>query len=84
MLQGVPPCDLFLGRHILTTFDLLKSDLAKNVNHKQAVQKAHHDLHAKTRVLDGGQRVMARNFGEGLKWLPGTNLLSSTVQCRLK
>ena len=43
-----------------------------NVNRKQAVQKAHHDLHTKARVLDVGQRVIAYNFGEGPKWLPGT------------
>ena len=37
-----------------------------------AVHKAHHDLHAKARVLDVGQPVMVRNFIEGPKWLPGT------------
>ena len=33
---------------------------------------AHHDRHAKARVLDVGQRGMEHNFGEGSKWLPGT------------
>ena len=42
---GVPPCDLLLRQRIRTRLDLLKPDLAKNVNHKQAVQKARHDLH---------------------------------------
>ena len=45
--------------------------MAKNVN-QQAVQKAHHGLHANARVIDVGQGDMAHNFGEGLKWLPGT------------
>ena len=54
---------------ILTRLDLLKPDLAKNVNHKQAVQKAHHNLHAKAQVLDVGQWVMARTFGEGPNYL---------------
>ena len=75
---GVPPCDLFLGRLIRTGLDLLKPDLAKNVNQKQAIQKPHHDRHAKTRVLDAGQRVTAQNFGEGPKWLPG---IISQQQC---
>ena len=52
---GVPPCDLFVGRRIRTRLDLLKPDLENNVNHKQAVQKSHHDLHAKAQVLDVGQ-----------------------------
>ena len=60
-----------ITRCIRTRHDLLKPDLAKNVNHRQAVQKTHHDLHAKALVLDVGQRVMVRNFGKGLKWLPG-------------
>ena len=47
-------------------------DLAKNGNHKQAVQKTHHDLHAKERALDVDQRVMASGYQE----LP----LSSVVQ----
>ena len=68
---GVPPCDLFLGQRILTRFDQLKPHLAKNANHKQAVQKAPHNLHAKAWVLVG-QRVMACNLGESPKWLPGT------------
>ena len=68
---GFPPCDLFLGP-IQTRLDLLKPYLAKNVNHKQAVQKAHHDQHAKARILDAGQRIIVRNFGEGPKWLPET------------
>ena len=69
---GLPPCDLFLGWRIWTKLDLLKPDLSRNVNHKQAVLKAHHYPYAKARVLDVGERVMVHNFGEGPKWLPVT------------
>ena len=58
----VPPWDLFLGRCNRTRPDLVKPDLPKNVNHKLAVQKAHHELHVKARVLDVGQRVMGPNW----------------------
>ena len=67
---GIPPCDLFPELRIRTRLDLLKPDLAKNIYHKQAVQKTHHNLHAKVQGLDVGQQVMACNFEEGLKWFP--------------
>ena len=67
---GVLTCNRFLGRYIRTRINLLKPNFAKNIS-KQFI-KAHHDIHAKTRVLDAGQQVMARNFEQGPKWFPGT------------
>ena len=69
---NVSPSALFLGRHVRTRLDLLHSDVEERVTTKQAQQKMHHDQHARSRDLCVGQRVLARNFRPGAKWIPGT------------
>ena len=69
---NVSPSALFLGRHVRTRLDLLHSDVEERVTTKQAQQKMHHDQHARSRDLCVGQRVLARNFCPGAKWIPGT------------
>ena len=79
------PCSLFLKREVRTRFDLMRPDSESQVSAKQALQKLAHDSHAKNRELTVGQEVMARNYRDGDKWMPGTVVerkspLSYTVQ----
>ena len=67
---GVAPTTLFLQRQIRTRLDLLRLDVKRNVQQKQAAQKSHHDQQAKPRQLQVGQPVMVRDFHHG-NWQPG-------------
>ena len=67
---GVTPCSLFLKRQIRTRFDLLKPNQESHVTQKQAQQKTEHDRHSKRRDFSVGQKVMAKNFRSGPKWIP--------------
>lgn len=64
------PCSLFLKRQIRTRFDLLKPNQESHVTQKQAQQKTEHDRHSKRRDFSVGQKVMAKNFRSGPKWIP--------------
>ena len=68
---GTPPCELLMGRSLRTRWDLLKPDTRKGVCRRQAMQKAQHDQHARSRFFYVGQSVMARNFGPGNNWISG-------------
>lgn len=68
---GTPPCELLMGRHLRTRWDLLQPDLGRHVRTKQWKQKEQHDQHVRMRVFPVGQSVMARNFRPGAAWLPG-------------
>ena len=68
---GVPPCELLMGRHLRTRFDLLKPDLQRTVHNHQTRQKARHDRSAQLRQFNTGQSVMVRNFGSGANWIAG-------------
>ena len=65
------PSSLFLKREVRTRFDLLKPDGETQVTAKQAMQKLAHNRKAKLREFTVGQEVMARNYREGDKWVPG-------------
>lgn len=54
---GETPSKKFLGRKILTRFDLLLSDDGHQVRDKQAAEKVHHDATAKIRMFDIGAAV---------------------------
>ena len=54
-----------------TRFDLMKPDGERQVAAKQAMQKMAHDKRARTRELTVGQEIMARNYRDGDKWMPG-------------
>ena len=69
---GVSPCKLFFNRELRTQLDLLFPNVRRRVEEKQASQKKQHDSHARVRDLTVGQRVMARNFRNGPRWIPGT------------
>ena len=69
---GMSPSQLFLGRSIRTRLDLLHPSVSSHVTDSQAKQKKCHDAHARSRDLCLGQRVYARNYRPGSKWVPGT------------
>ena len=69
---STPPCELFLKRTIRTRLDLIRPDLGSNISDKQSSQKSHHDIHSRRREFFLGQRVMARNYREGPRWIAGT------------
>ena len=65
------PCMMFLNRSLRSRFDLLKPNPKERVMEKQAEQARHHDPHSTSREMIVGQNVMARNFCQGEKWIPG-------------
>ncbi len=75
-VTGRTPAELFLKCQIRNRFSLLKSELARQVEEKQAVQKRHHD-HGGSPVccfLDG-EAVCIPNFKGGVeKWILATVL----------
>ena len=60
-----------MGRHLRTHWDLLKPDVGRRVRQRQWKQKTQHDQHARLRMFQEGQSVMARNFRAGDPWIPG-------------
>ena len=67
----VTPAELFMNRNIRTRLDLIQPDIESTVSKAQGMQKAHHDTKVKeTRYLIG-EKVMAKNYRHGPKWLPG-------------
>ena len=68
---GVSPAKLLTGRRIRTHLDLLYPDIQRWVRNKQIRQKEDYDAHARSRNLQCGDLVYARNFGIGPKWLLG-------------
>ena len=69
---GVSPAQLFLGRSVRTRLDLLRPSVSDQVSCSQAKQKKYHDVHVRSRDFFVGQRVYARNYRGGSKWVPGT------------
>ena len=69
---GETPVSLFLLRSVRTRLDLMYPEVKDTVMKKQAEQKDYHDQHAHMRHFDIGQRVLARNYRPGDKWLTGT------------
>ena len=65
------PCMMFLNKSLQSRFDLLKPNPKERVMEKQAEQARHHDRHSTSREMIVGQNVMARNFCQGEKWIPG-------------
>ena len=68
---GVKPAELLLGCKPRTHLDLLHPDIAPRVEKKQAAQKEAHDNKKPERFFEVGDRILARNFQKGEKWLTG-------------
>ena len=70
---GETPASLYLLRSVRTRLDLLYPEVLKDtILKKQTEQKDYHDQHAHMRQFVIGQRVLARNYCPGAKWLTGT------------
>ena len=69
IVTGSPPSELFLGRALRCSLDLLKRDL---VEEHQRQQKPCHDRSKRNVVFELGQNVLVRVFRKGLiKWEQG-------------
>ena len=68
---GVSPAELLLGRRPRTRLDIIRPNTAERVEKKQMQQKFSHDKSARSRKFVAGNRVFAKNFGTGHRWLPG-------------
>ena len=68
---GMTPAELLQGRRIRTRLDMLKPSLEDHVEQKQSQQKSNHDSNRTTAFMKG-ERVYARGFGTGPKWVPAT------------
>ena len=84
---NVAPGDLILKRHLRTRFDLLRPDWNREVCSKQAMHKKERDVHSRKQEFYVGNRVLAKNFLDGDKWVPGVIVerkgpLSYIVQIR--
>ena len=71
LTTNVTPAELFMSRVLWTRLDLIHSSVESSVNTAQRMQKANHDKKAKETQYLIGQNVMAKNFRNGPKWLPG-------------
>ena len=65
------PSKLFLGRKLRTRLDLLLPNYEKVVSERQAEQKMAHDKHCLPRELAVGEAVMAKNYRQGMPFVPG-------------
>ena len=68
---GVSPAELLLERKPRSRLDLVYPEMGGRVQVRQSVQKKRHDLHVKKSIVKEGDKVYARNFSQGSKWMPG-------------
>ena len=79
------PCRLMMGRALRTRLDLLRPNVESQVLKQQASQKQYHDNHSRVRVFTVGDKVLAKNFRAGPKWVQGTIVdCLSSVTYRVK
>lgn len=68
---GVSPAELMYGRRLRSQLDQLQPDLGRKVRQSQDQQKRGHDVRSQFREFKVGDKVYARNYGQGPVWLPG-------------
>lgn len=70
-VTGRTPAELFLKRQIRTRFSLLKPELARRIEEKQAMLKSHHDRGGSSfRFFQECEAVRIRNFRGGVeRWV---------------
>ena len=69
---GISPAEMLLGRKLRSRLDLLKPNLEQKVAVKQQQQKSFHDSHCRDCTFSEGEKVFAKNYLKGKKWLPGS------------
>ena len=77
------PMWLQWGKGFRSHLDLLHPSLASRVEKAQGRMVQQHDKLARSRVLADDYTVLARNYSELPKWLPGT-IIEKRAQCPLK
>ena len=82
---GRTPAELFIGRPLRHHLDLLRPDLAKEVQHRQRVQKGYADRRAQNRTVMVGDAVWVSAVdrlrgAEEKHWLPGVVIDVASVK----
>ena len=68
---GLSLVEIFQGRKLRSTMDLIRPDRRVKVERKQNSQKEHHDEQRKWKGFQEGDAVVMRNFSHGPRWIPG-------------
>ncbi|XP_047123845.1 uncharacterized protein K02A2.6 [Hydra vulgaris] len=68
---GISPAELLMKRKLRSAFQGLKPDLNNSVKEKQERAEKLSNRKAHLRKFDCGDQLMAKNFGNGPKWIPG-------------
>ena len=78
---GHSPSDLLFSRRLRSNLDLLRPDFNSKVCQIQNSQKQTHDYHTQEHSSEVDDLVLAKNYRQGLPWLPGVifNKRSSTL-----
>ena len=61
-----------MERALRTRLGFLRPNLDSQVLRQQAQQQQYHDSHCRPRTFAVGDKVLAKNFRPGSKWVPGT------------
>ena len=77
---GLAPAEVLMGCKLKTHLDLMLPDIAARVANKQMGQRVHGNHSASDRSYAQGNRVYARNFRPGPRWLPGIVFASAGPQ----
>ena len=74
-----------MGRALRTRLDFIRPNLDSQVLKQQAEQKQYHDNHSRVRMFAIGDKVIAKNFQAGPKWVQGTIVVClSSVSYQVK
>ena len=65
------PAELMFGRRLRSHLDLMQPVMGAKVHHHQEKQKSSHDLHAKARVLEFGDKVFIKDTSSSKEWDSG-------------
>ena len=68
---GVSPAELFLGRKLKCSLDLIRPDMERSVKEKQRAQQAAHDGKTPLRTFQVGDSVYARDYRSQCRWRRG-------------
>ena len=68
---GISPANLLMNRQPKSRLDLALPNLTKHVTDMQDKQKQQHDQHARFKLFNPGDKVLARNYNDSDMWLPG-------------
>ena len=66
---GISPAELIYGRPLRSHLDAVRPDVGRRTRVAQERQKTNHDQHARNREFHTSDKVYAKNFGPGEKWL---------------